>query len=257
MSTKNGASKNRLPLPVRIGCAGWAIGARHRALFGAGDSVLARYATVFDCVEINSSFYRSHRQTTYARWAQSVPAGFRFSVKLPRTITHEARLRGCGGALDQFFEEVSGLGAHLGVVLVQLPPSLAYDGHVASTFLAMLRRRHAGPVALEPRHASWFSTAADALLQRHGIARVAADPATVPAAAHPGGSPALRYWRWHGAPQIYYSAYDDDALHALAAAVANEPALPHWCILDNTALGHATTDALRLRDMLERLHGMQ
>ena len=78
---------------VRVGCAGWAIPRQHAGLFGPGDSVLARYATLFDCVEINSSFHRPHRRGTCERWAASVPSGFRFSVKFPRSITHGARLR--------------------------------------------------------------------------------------------------------------------------------------------------------------------
>ena len=69
---------------VGIGCAGWSIPGRHAALFGAGDSALARYATRFDVVEVNSSFYRPHQHATWRRWAAAVPRGFRFSVKLPQ-----------------------------------------------------------------------------------------------------------------------------------------------------------------------------
>ena len=79
---------------IAIGCAGWSIPREYRELFGTGDSVLARYASLFSVAEINSSFYRSHQHATYARWAASVPAGFRFSVKIPKTISHEMGLRG-------------------------------------------------------------------------------------------------------------------------------------------------------------------
>lgn len=238
--------------PVRIGCAGWSLASRQVALFGAGGSVLARYATRLDVVEINSSFYRPHRRQTYERWAAGVPAHFRFSVKLPRAITHEAGLRGCGAALDAFTEQVGGLGGHLGGVLVQLPPSLVFDARVAQAFFAMLRRRLAVPVACEPRHASWFSPRAEALWRRHRIARVAADPAPHPEAAMPGGAGDWIYWRWHGSPRMYYSAYDDGRLDALAQAAlaAARRARPVWCIFDNTAHGHATTDALGLRRRL-------
>ena len=83
------------PFCVRIGCAGWTIPTEHSAVFGGEGTHLQRYASRFSCVEINSSFYRPHRTTTYARWAASVPDNFRFSVKLPKTITHEQRLQGC------------------------------------------------------------------------------------------------------------------------------------------------------------------
>ncbi len=236
----------------RIGCAGWSIPAAHARLFGEGDSVLARYATRFDAVEVNSSFYRPHRQATYARWAASVPPGFRFSVKLPKAITHEARLQGSGALLDRFADEVAGLGRKLGGVLVQLPPGLVFDARVAATFFAMLRRRFEAPLACEPRHASWFGAAADNLWTRHRIARVAADPAPVPGAGAAAGFGAWRYWRWHGAPRMYYSAYDDAALAELAGTVraCTPPRTTPWIIFDNTAHGHAIANAARLQTLL-------
>ncbi|MGY1519227.1 DUF72 domain-containing protein [Luteimonas sp. A482] len=233
---------------IRTGCAGWSIGTPQRGLFGDGPSMLARYATRFDIAEVNSSFYRPHRRDTWQRWADSVPASFRFSAKMPRTISHELVLRGAGPALDQFLSEVDGLGRKLGGLLLQLPPSLVFDARSASSFFRMLRRRTDLPVACEPRHASWFDARADALLQQHAISRVAADPARLPEAALPGGAAAgWTYWRWHGAPRMYYSRYDDAALAALAAQVASCKRVPTWVIFDNTAHGHAATDALRFQ----------
>ena len=239
---------------MRIGCAGWSLASAHAPLFGEGDSHLARYATRLNAVEINSSFYRPHRRQTYEKWAASVPRDFRFSVKLPKAITHESALRRSGDALSAFADQVLGLGSRLGGVLVQLPPSLAFQARVADTFFAMLRRRLAVPVACEPRHASWFSPAADATWARHDVARVAADPPPVPPAHVPGGTRRWSYWRWHGSPRMYYSAYDDERLDALAGEVraAAGARRQAWCIFDNTAHGHAVEDALRL---LERLSG--
>lgn len=238
---------------MRIGCAGWSIPSGHAHLFGEGDSHLSRYAARFPVTEINSTFHRPHQPRTFERWASEVPADFRFSVKLPRAITHDARLRGVGDALSAFFESIAGLGPKLGGVLVQLPPSLVHDARVASTFFTMLRRRTAAPVACEPRHASWFGPALDSVWERYAIARVAADPARSPAAAVPGGSVAhWRYWRWHGSPRVYYSRYEDEALGTLARSLRREGrvAAPAWCILDNTAGGHAMEDAARLQAMV-------
>ena len=252
----SGTMRKRSPAQasVRTGCAGWSIAAAHRGLAGPGDSMLARYATLFDAVEINSSFHRPHRRETYVRWAATVPAHFRFSVKLPRTITHEHRLRGALPLFDAFLAQAGGLGDRLGCLLVQLPPSLPFDGRAAAPFFAGLRRRWAGGVACEPRHASWFAPRVDALWQRHRIARVAADPAPVAGAGDPGGHARLRYWRWHGAPRIYYSGYDADALASLAARVSAARARggETWVIFDNTAHGHATPDAARLQALLRR-----
>lgn len=107
---------------IRIGTAGWSVPAAHRGRFPEAGTLLERYAARFDAVEINSSFYRPHRPSTYARWAASVPAGFRFSLKLPREITHTRRLVEVAEPLDRFLGEVAALGERLGPVLVQLPP---------------------------------------------------------------------------------------------------------------------------------------
>lgn len=213
--------------------------------------MLQRYATRFAAVEINSSFYRPHRASTYARWADSVPEDFRFSVKLPRSISHDARLHAAGPLLDAFLAQAGALGTRLGCLLLQLPPSAAFDARVAARFFAMLRRRWDGGVVCEPRHASWFLPQAQALLARHRIARCAADPAPVAAAATPSTS-GPQYWRWHGSPRIYYSAYDEEALQALAEAVraAGQPQTERWIIFDNTAAGLAVPNALRLQTLL-------
>lgn len=242
-----------------IGCAGWATPSQHRALFGEGSSVLARYATRFSAVEINTSFYRSHRQATYARWADSVPRHFRFSVKMPKAISHEMALRGSGRALDQFLGEVSGLGDKLGGLLLQLPPSQALDLRVASTFFRMLRRRSSAPVACEPRHPSWFSADAVALFQRNAISRVAADPAIASPSADPVPFGPWPYWRLHGAPRVYYSTYPDEALQSMALAVAPLRASTRapWVIFDNTAQGFAVANAARLQDLLRAASGRE
>ena len=234
---------------IRIGCAGWSIASRDAASFGSGASHLQRYATRFDVVEINSSFYRPHAAGTYARWAAAVPARFRFSVKLPKAITHEARLQHCGALLDRFAGEVAGLGAKLGCLLVQLPPSLAFDARVANTFFSMLHRRLDVAVACEPRHASWFDPAVATLWQRHAIARVAADPARLPEAARPAGDGQLGYWRLHGSPRMYYDNYDEARLREMVLNMRAGRESVAWCIFDNTAAGHAIPNALRLQQL--------
>jgi len=237
----------------KIGCAGWSIPSRYAAHFGPGDSALARYATRFEVAEIDSSFYRPHQRTTYARWAATLPSEFRFSVKLPRTISHDSGLVGVGPLLDRFLDEVGGLGRTLGALLLQLPPSLALDTRRAGSFFRALRRRTPVPVVCEPRHASWFSAQAEALLQRHAISRAAVDPArVVAAAALPGGAQGWRYWRWHGSPRMYYSDYPDAALANLAAHLVQHPgqAQAPWVIFDNTAHGFAIANAMRLKEIV-------
>lgn len=233
-------------MKVRIGTAGWSIRREQADLFGVGESHLARYATRFNAVEINSSFYRPHQRKTYERWAASVPEDFLFAVKLPRAITHHTRLMDAGDALEAFHGQVSGLGRKLGPLLVQLPPSLKFESPVASQFFKILRKTFDSAVACEPRHASWFDGPARLLLKKHRIARVAADPAPAPGADKPGGREKYRYFRWHGSPVMYRSDYAPGKLAGLAQRLKDGD----WCIFDNTADGAATPNAMTLMKML-------
>ena len=243
----------RSPEPVRIGCAGWNIPKRSSALFGLGASHLERYSRTFNSCEINSSFYRPHQQKTWERWASSVPAEFRFSVKAARTITHEAKLSCNSGVLSAFLQQVAFLHDNLGPVLIQLPPSLEFDFRRASRFLSMLRENYSGDVVWEPRHRSWFVDRVNDLLKDYHIARVAADPACVPAAGLPGGLPSLAYFRLHGAPRRYYSAYSANFLTKLSAQLVNLATRARvWCIFDNTASGSAIQNALALSTKFEQ-----
>jgi uncharacterized protein YecE (DUF72 family) len=216
-----------------------------RDRFGAAGSRLERYARRFRCVEINSSFYRPHRPSTYARWAASVPDDFRFALKVPKEITHTRRFVDAAEPLERFLAESAELGGKRGVLLVQLPPSFAYDAALARTFFAAFRARYDGLLACEPRHPTWFTAQADDALKGAQVARVAADPAAVPDAAVPGGWDGLQYHRLHGAPRTYYSAYDGAAVHAVAERL-RAATVPAWCVFDNTALDAATANALDL-----------
>jgi uncharacterized protein YecE (DUF72 family) len=239
---------------VRVGTAGWSLPKELAAHFPGEGTHLERYGERLRAVEINSSFYRPHRPSTYERWAESVPEGFRFAVKVPREVTHQRRLADCREPLERFLGEVASLGGKLGPLLVQLPPSLAYDRALVEPFLVLLRERHGGGVVFEPRHRTWFAPEAEKLLVAHRVARVAADPAVVPAAAEPGGWPGLVYYRWHGSPRVYYSPYPPDAIAGLADEVGARAAAGAevWCILDNTAAGAATANALELTELLAR-----
>lgn len=232
---------------LHVGCAGWSLARQYWPRFSEQGSHLQRYATGFGAVEINSSFYRPHRPQTYARWAESVPATFRFSVKVPKQITHELRLQDCESLLDDFLGQCGELGQRLGCLLIQLPPSLQFSVDTAHRFLHALRMRYDGAVVLEPRHASWQG--ADPLLIEHRIGRVAADPVPFTGADSPAGWQGVRYWRLHGSPQIYHSAYEPERLAALALRIAAsiEEGVPTWCIFDNTASGAAVGDALTLQ----------
>ena len=243
-------------MTVRVGTAGWTLPKLHANRFPASTeerklSHLQRYAARLNCVEINSSFYRAHRLKTWQRWAASTPGDFRFAVKMPKAISHTAKLDRCGGLLQGFLCQIAGLGEKLGPLLLQLPPKLAADAGTAQEFFSTLRELHTGPVVCEPRHASWFTPEIDRLLRSFEIARAAADPPKgSDLAARPGGWAGLRYFRLHGAPRTYYSDYDRAALERLAATLERSRA-ESWVVFDNTALGHAVANALDLKDLIQ------
>ncbi|MGI9026827.1 MAG: DUF72 domain-containing protein [Burkholderiaceae bacterium] len=258
---------------IFVGTAGWNVPRAVAAAFPAEGAHLERYAQRMQCVEIDTSFYREHRFETYARWALETPPAFRFAVKLPRSSTHERKLRRARAPLEAFLAQVAGLGAKLGVLLVQLPPSLEFEARVAHRFFALMNELHAdhtSAIVCEPRHPSWFTASADRLLAAYRIGRVAADP--IPrsvarssdheAAARPGGwlgldargTGATIYYRWHGSPRVYWSAYSPDWLeHQAACMRAWSLAADCWCIFDNTAAGAALDNALAF-DAMRKAH---
>ncbi len=237
-----------------VGTAGWSLPRETQARFPPGESHLARYAGVFGAAEINSTFHRPHRSSTYARWAASVPPGFRFSVKMPRTITHDQRLAGAVKLVDAFLAELAPLRAQVGCLLVQLPPKLELDARTARTFFAALRRRFDGGIAVEPRHASWFTAEAELMLAKQRVVRVVADPLRAPEGARPGGWTGMAYFRLHGSPRVYYSSYEDAYLDGIAERLLalRREGITAWCIFDNTTLGAGTLNALGLLQRLEK-----
>lgn len=253
MVTEIIAMKNVSRATIRIGCAGWTVPNALSARFAGTGTHLARYAGEFNAVEINSSFYKPHRPATYAKWSESVPADFRFAVKIPKEVTHVRRLVDTDEILEQFLLEATALGVKLGPFLVQLPPSLEFCGAVAEKFFTTLRNRYDGDIVLEPRHSSWFERSPNDLLVSFRVARVAADPARVAAAAVPGGWGGLIYYRLHGSPRMYYSDYPTPFLNSLATDLINALTRPTdvWCIFDNTAAGAAQKNAI---DLVDRIH---
>lgn len=231
-----------------LGTAGWTIPNAVRDAFPPGDSALARYAGTFQCVEINSSFYRPHRRSTYERWAATVPGGFRFSLKVPKAITHERKLIDCGTLLQSFLDDTSALGEKLGVYVVQLAPSHVFEKQSAA-FFRQLRDATNARIACEPRHPSWLSGETRALLGESRITIAGADPVRFEGAAESIPYGGFAYYRWHGSPRTYYSAYG----HAYLERFANQAKAYDgevWCIFDNTALGEAAANALAFRDLL-------
>lgn len=237
---------------VRIGTAGWSVPSNMRAQFPSVGTLLQKYSTRFNAVEINSSFYRPHRVSTYEKWASQTSDNFSFSVKLPRAMTHDAKLVDIGQQLEVFIHEVSGLGPKLGCLLIQLPPSLQFSSSKYRETFTYLREAFTCSVVCEPRHPSWFTDEADAALSEAGIARVAASPSILPNSLKPGGDMQTCYYRLHGEPKMYYSNYTEHYLSAYSASIKHQKQNSNvWCIFDNTANGYAFSNATDLNHLID------
>ncbi len=135
--------------------------------------MLPFYAARFPTVEINYTFYRMPSEKTVAGWAAQVPSAFRFTLKAPRRITHDARLDDCQDATATFCRVAGMLGPQLAALLFQLPPTLKKDIGRLRAFLDSLP--HGAPAAFEFRHASWFDDEVLGLLRQYQKALCVAD----------------------------------------------------------------------------------
>jgi uncharacterized protein YecE (DUF72 family) len=244
------AKGKKFPANLFIGTAGWSLPRPHQERFPTEGTHLERYAQVFNAVEINSSFYRDHRPELYAKWAASVPKNFRFSVKLSRHFTQKMRLAETGASLKKNLQGISQLGAKWGALLVQIPPSLAFEEKPAARFMEVLRKHFAGTIVWEPRHLSWSEKKPIRLLSQYQISKVTADPERCPVSS-PSHRPA-HYHRLHGSPVIYRSLYPSKFIEKLAQELVTPPAvsLERWVIFDNTMFGFAIENALQLKQKL-------
>ena len=144
-------------MPVLIGTSGWQYADWRGRFYPRGLALakwLEHYASHFETVELNNSFYRLPDEETFARWRAATPTGFLFSVKASRYLTHVRRLKDPEEPVHRLMEHARGLGRSLGPVLVQLPPNLALDVGALEAVLKAFPRRT--KVVFEPRHESWF-----------------------------------------------------------------------------------------------------
>ena len=237
---------------VRIGTAGWSIPRQYGSSAPTVGSRLKRYSLQLTCSEINSSFHRPHRPSTYARWAASTPDDFRFSVKVPMAITHDCALAPTLEQVQSFLSEISSLGDKLGPILFQLPPRQRFEEPGARAFFTLFRDLYPkGEAVLEPRHTGWFSPEAGKLLEDFHLARVIADPPRTSELELSAGHVGLTYYRLHGSPRVYYSSYSRAWLEDLATRVCAQHDTDVWCIFDNTATGAAFENAVTLTSVLK------
>jgi uncharacterized protein YecE (DUF72 family) len=160
--------------PVHIGCSGWNYRDWRERVYPRGlppRQWLQHYSTMFDTVEVNTTFYRLPAREAVANWAAETPPGFLFAVKASRYLTHIKRLTDLGRGVQRFYERIEPLieAGKLGPVLWQLPANFTCD---LDRLGAALDQLPPGRHCFEFRHASWFNDDVCALLRRHRAALV-------------------------------------------------------------------------------------
>lgn len=239
---------------VYAGCAGWSLPKKYQKYFPGEGTHLEKYSKSLNAVEINTTFYKLHKDITYAKWASSVPADFRFSVKASREITHDKRLEDTS-LVKSFIKSIENLGEKLDVILFQLPPGLEFDENVAKSFFSSLRKIYNGNVVVEARHESWFEEPPEELMKEFRISRAAVDPPLFKVDHKPGAWQGFRYLRLHGSPKKYYSRYAEEYIKELSDIINSYSRESDvWCIFDNTAAGEGVLNALELTRELDILN---
>lgn len=160
---------------ARVGCSGWSykdwVGPFYPKELRPND-YLGFYSRYFDCVEIDSSFYRTPNDFAVRSWAKKTPEGFIFAPKLPKKITHENKLEHSESSLMYFYAVMKRLGEKLGPIAIQLPPSIKFDRHIDTMKKFILQLDTSMAHAVEFRHHSWFNETTYALLRDRNIAMV-------------------------------------------------------------------------------------
>jgi uncharacterized protein YecE (DUF72 family) len=241
------------PAPVRIGCSGW-VYPHWRGLFYPEKLAVKRwfafYASEFDTVEINNSFYRLPKAETFDAWREQAPPGFCYAVKANRFLTQAKKLNECEEPLERMMAPFRHLGPTLGPVLYQLPPRFKVNLERLESFLRIVPRDVTN--VFEFREPSWYCDAVFALLERHGASFCAHD---MPGSASPrvAVGPAA-YLRFHGGLSKYYGRYPDERLLDWADWIAEQARSGRtvWAYFNNDPEAHAIHDAQTLRAMIRQ-----
>ena len=240
---------------IRIGTSGWSYDHWNGVLYPPGTPTakrLDRYTEAFDTVELNASFYRWPKDTTFAGWRQRLPDGFTMSVKAHRGLTHYRRLRSPEPWIERFERCWTELGDRGEALLVQLHPAIERDDDLLAGFLKLMPDRI--PVAMELRHRSWNDPAVYALLEAHRAAYVVmSGPGLV---CEPVATSDLVYVRLHGPEQgaMYAGSYPDEQLRWWADKIGQWDVDGHRVVVyfNNDLGGHAVRNAGKLKEFLAR-----
>ncbi|THG28596.1 DUF72 domain-containing protein [Naasia lichenicola] len=239
-------------MSAHIGTSGWSYDHWNRVLYDghASKDRLARYVQEFDTVELNASFYRWPKDTSFESWQRRLPAGFQLSVKAPRGLTHAKRLYSPEVWIERIERGWHALGDKRAILLVQLHPQHERDDARLDYFLSRLPSWIR--VAVEFRHPSWHTDEVFELLARHGAAYCVMSGAKLPCILRVTAD--FVYLRLHGPDTewLYGGSYSDEDLTWWADRIREWQADGRdvFAYFNNDGEGNAVRNAWTLRAML-------
>jgi uncharacterized protein YecE (DUF72 family) len=208
------------------------------------------YATEFSTVEVNATFYRSFKDQTYHKWREQAPEEFRYVLKAPRFVTHRKHLKGAEKQIKSFWRSAALLEDKLGLILLQLAPSTAYDPDRLKT--ALLTFGDPGKVAVEFRHEKWLTEEIRDLLKEVGAIFCTAD--SPESELMDWVTSDVAYVRLHGRGQWYahdYSLQELREIADLARRMEKLGAKQVYIFFNNDVNAYAPRNALTLLEMLK------
>jgi uncharacterized protein YecE (DUF72 family) len=241
--------------PIRVGCSGWNYPHWREVVYPRGVPArrwLEHYATFFDTVEVNSTFYRLPSRDAVAAWVEQTPPGFLFAVKASRFLTHMKRLTDMGRGVERFYERIEPLvrSPKLGPVLWQLPENFHRDDE---RLAGALERLPAGRHCFEFRHPSWFVPEVYDLLREHGVALVIGDHPERPFQTHELTAD-WTFIRFHHGSRGRNGNYSERELEAWRRRIQDWRArVEVFAYFNNDWNAYAVRNALALRSMIERV----
>jgi uncharacterized protein YecE (DUF72 family) len=237
--------------PVRIGCSGWNYPHWRERVYPRGVPQrrwLEHYATLFDTVEVNNTFYRLPKRESVAAWVEETPPNFLFAVKASRFLTHMKRLTDMGRGVERFYERIAPLveSPKMGPVLWQLPETFHRDDE---RLAFALERLPPGRHCFEFRHPSWFAGDVYAVLREHVVALVIGDHPERPFQAHELTAD-WTFVRFHYGSRGRNGNYSERELETWARRIAQwRRRADVYAYFNNDWEGYAVRNGLKLRSL--------
>jgi uncharacterized protein YecE (DUF72 family) len=236
---------------IHIGTSGWSY--KHWAGIFYPDDVkpaeyLSYYARHFSVSELNSSFYRLPLKSTVKKWITMVPEGFLFCPKMSKYLSHLKKLNDPEEPLERFFKIFEPVKEHLGPILIQLPPGVAFHDELVSKLYHILSEEYAPFLfAIEVRHNSWLTEESVSLMKKYRITLVFAQSAKFPYLEEITAKDI--FFRFHGPKALYSSSYSDRMLEEYAHKFCDwsHAGSNVWAFFNNDVNGHAFNNAAKLQ----------